>query len=245
MRARMLLRYHVGHWPDTESTMGKLSGAYDSNAAGLPRGRSSLAPAETREAQRRRVVRAAITAFAEQGYAATTITDIVGLARVSKQVFYDLFESKEDCFLAAEELGREAVVGGVFNLLSADAPEGKTTGADAWLRQPVRAYLKICAEEPQFARAWTLEFPNAGPRTLARRNAYFQELAALLRSGHQLVQAQKPKQWPAIPEPFYEAAIGGAHELIFRLVSQNRCQELPALEDTVVSFLLTVLGRRG
>lgn len=220
--------------------MTKLSGTYDSNAAGLPRGRSSLGTAETREAQRRRLVRAAITAFAECGYAATTISDIVSRARVSRQVFYELFETKEDCFLAAEALGREAV----FSELAVLKPS-VSFGDDSWLRLPVRSYLRICAEESQFARAWTLEFPNASPRTLARRNAYFIELAGVLRLGHQLMQAREPEVWPAVPEAFYEAAIGGAHELVFRYISQERYQELPGLEDTLVAFLTTVLGKRS
>lgn len=217
-------------------TMAKLSGIHDSNSAGLPRGRSSLTPAETREAQRRRIVRAAITVFAERSYAAATVSDIVAAARVSRQVYYDLFETKEDCFLAAEELGREAL----FSGLAMFQPSGQA-GSDSWLRTPVYNYLRICAEEPHFARAWTVEFPNAGPRTLARRNAYFMELATLLKAGHQAAQAQNPAHWPAVPDAFYEAAIGGAHELIFRYISQDRCQELPDLEETLVTFLLAAL----
>lgn len=220
--------------------MTKLSGVHDSSSAGLPRGRSSLTPAETREAQRRRLVRAAITVFAEHGYAAATIADIVAGARVSRQVFYGLFETKEDCFLAAEELGREALFAG----LATSQSSGHLNG-DGWLRAPVRNYLRICSEEPHFARAWTVEFPNAGPRTLARRNAFFMELAALLKAAHQFARAQDPKAWPAIPEPFYEAAIGGTHELLFRYISQDRYTELPGLEDTLVAFLLTALGHRG
>jgi AcrR family transcriptional regulator len=220
-------------------TMGKLSGSHDTDAAGLPRGRSSLSPAETREAQRRRLVRAAISAFAELGYAATTIADIVNRARVSRQVFYELFETKEDCFLAAEALGREALLTGLMPSLGQNLSLG-----DGWLRAPVRAYLRICAEEKQFARAWTVEFPTAGPRTLARRNAFFIELAGMLRVGHGLVRAQAPETWTVIPDAFYEAAIGGAFELIFRCVSQDRYTELPALEDTIVGFMLTTLGQR-
>lgn len=224
----------------TTITMAKLSGTYDSNSAGLPRGRSSLSPKETREAQRRRIVRAAITAFAEQGYAATTVSDIVAGARVSRQVYYDLFETKEDCFLAAEELGREALFAGLADLQSSGRMEG-----DSWLRAPVRNYLRLCSEETHFARAWTIEFPNAGPRTLARRNALFMELGELLKTGHQLARTQNPAAWPAVPDGFYEAAIGGAFELVFRYISQHRYKEMPDLEETLVAFLLTCIKHQA
>lgn len=220
--------------------MGKLSGSHGADAAGLPRGRNSMSLGEVREAQRRRLVRAAISAFAERGYAATTIADIVSRARVARQVFYELFETKEDCFLAAEALGREALLTGVS--ASMNRQKNQQIGSDTWIRAPVRTYLRICAEEPQFARAWTVEFPNAGARTLARRNAFFVELAALLREGHKAMLAGAS---PTVPKAFYEAAIGGAFELIFRCVSQDRYEELPGLENTLVEFILTVLGHRS
>lgn len=215
--------------------MEKLSGAHGANAAGLPRGRNSMSLDEARDAQHRRLLRAAISAFAERGYAATTIADIVSRARVARQVFYALFETKEDCFLAAEALGRKALLTEVSALMK--QPAGRV-GSDNWLRMPLRTYLHICMQEPQFARAWIVEFPNAGPRTLARRNAYFVELATLLSEGHKAMLGSTAS---TVAQAFYEAAIGGAHELIFRCVSQNRYEELPRLENTLVAFILAVL----
>ena len=217
--------------------MAKLSGVHDSQAAGLPRGSHSLTPAEAREAQRRRLIRAAISVFSERGYAAATIADIVAGARVSRVVFYDLFDSKEACFLAAETLGREAI----FHSM-ASAMLGADQTLDQWLRATVRNYLNICAEEPEFTRAWTIEFPNASPATLQRRNAYFSELASRLKAMHQIAQRQAPDVWANVPESFYNAAIGGAHELIFELVSQRRYQDLPALEEPIVEFVCKLLG---
>ena len=52
--------------------MSTLSGAYDANAAGLPRGRTSLSPDDTRNQQQRRLVKAAVSVFASKGFAAAT-----------------------------------------------------------------------------------------------------------------------------------------------------------------------------
>jgi AcrR family transcriptional regulator len=218
--------------------MSKLSGAHDK--VGLPRGRSSLSVAEAREAQRRRLVRASISAFAELGYADTTIADIVGRARVARQVFYELYESKEDCFLDAEAFGRVALLGEVLAPLA--APEA--ADSDAWIRGPIRAYLRTCVEEREFSRAWAVEFPNAGPRTLAMRNSFFEELAQLLRRGHEQVLQRAPACWQRVPELYYAAAMGGSFELVYRYISEARYAELPGLEDTIVGFVGTALGYR-
>ena len=50
------------------------------------------------EKRRRRIVDAALTLFAGQGYTVTSVDDIVTRARVSKSAFYEFFESKEHCF---------------------------------------------------------------------------------------------------------------------------------------------------
>ncbi|WP_410210335.1 TetR/AcrR family transcriptional regulator [Aquirhabdus sp.] len=220
--------------------MQKLSGTYDSDAAGLPRGRTSLSSEETKEAQYRRLLRASISAFAELGYAATTINDIVSRARVSRQAFYKLFETKEDCFLAAEQMGRAALFSGI--IASMDREHNTTN--DLWIRAPIRTYLRICSEEPEFTKAWIIEFPNASARTLARRNAFFIELAAFLREAHRLAKAKQPESWLLVPDTLYEAVVGGAHEMIFRCVSQSRFGDITALEDTIITFTLNALGYR-
>ncbi len=218
--------------------MSTLSGTYDSNAAGLPRGRTSLSPDETRNQQQRRLVKAAITVFAEKGFAAATISDIVKHARVSRQVFYALFESKEDCFLAADQLGRQALLGNVFTGFQ------QANSSDSWVRLPIRAYLKLCGEEQEFAKAWAIEFPTAGARCLQQRNEFFTELAQVLKQGHKAIRAQQPQHWLSIEDVFYQAAIGGAYETVFQCISQNRFEDLSGLEDSMVSFILMALGYR-
>jgi AcrR family transcriptional regulator len=215
-----------------------LSGTYDTNAAGLPRGRTSLSAQETREQQQRRLVKAAITVFAEKGFAAATISDIVKYARVSRQVFYALFDSKEDCFLAADQLGRQALLSNVFAGLQ------QAGSSDQWVRQPIRAYLKLCVEEQEFTSAWAIEFPTAGARCLQQRHAFFSELAQLLKQGHSVIKAQQPQHWLPISDLFYQAAIGGAYETIFCCISQQRFADLSALENPLVDFIYTALGYR-
>ncbi len=44
---------------------------------------------------------AAVEAVEEVGYARLTVAQVIARARVSRKTFYDLFEDREDCFLAA------------------------------------------------------------------------------------------------------------------------------------------------
>lgn len=59
---------------------------------------------EVTEHQSARIHRAMIKITADQGYDAVKVRDVVRLAGVSTRAFYQLFESKEDCFLRTHEL---------------------------------------------------------------------------------------------------------------------------------------------
>src|SRR5215208_7384684 len=69
----------------------------------LPRGTHGLDPSLVAASQRTRLLEAVGRAVAEKGYAAATIDDIVRGAGVSKKTFYEHFQDKLDCFLAAYE----------------------------------------------------------------------------------------------------------------------------------------------
>src|SRR5205085_12246385 len=87
-----------------------LAGSHPRDAAGLPRGRGRLAPADVNEEQRIRIVRALISAAAEQGYHAVTVTEVVRLARVSREAYYRLFPTKLDCLAAALAHGAAVIL---------------------------------------------------------------------------------------------------------------------------------------
>ena len=70
-------------------------------AGPLPRGRHDL-PRETIEAdQLHRLFNAMAEALAEHGYSCVTVAHVIERAGVSRRTFYEYFESKEDCILAA------------------------------------------------------------------------------------------------------------------------------------------------
>ena len=56
------------------------------------------------ESQRNRIHQAMIEVVSERGYPDTRVVDVIGAAGVSRKTFYELFDSKEDCFLAAYDV---------------------------------------------------------------------------------------------------------------------------------------------
>jgi AcrR family transcriptional regulator len=117
--------------------------------------------------QRERLLRAMAETMARQGYARTSVADVLRAAGVSRETFYEQFSSKEDCFMAAYDAAAE--------LLLADIPRARADGS-ATTRQEafgrgIGAYLDALAAEPDFARLFLVEVYAAGPSAIARRMA--------------------------------------------------------------------------
>ncbi|MGZ4202871.1 MAG: TetR/AcrR family transcriptional regulator, partial [Thermoleophilaceae bacterium] len=153
----------------------------------LPRGPHRLAREEVLASQRGRMLAAMAEAVAEKGYAATTVADVVGRAGVSRKTFYEHFNDKEECFLAAWDAGVETLIGALTRATL------ETDGR--WqdrVRAGVRAYLETLAAVPAFARTFLIEVLAAGPRALERRAAVHKRFADLLRELHQAQREVAP-----------------------------------------------------
>jgi AcrR family transcriptional regulator len=135
----------------------------------LPRGRHGLSREEVERSQRMRLARSMCEVMADKGYARTSVADILRRARVSRETFYEFFESKEDCFMSAFE---EAY----GHILDATTP---TAGEGAPLERFSRVladYLRALAGDPAAARVFLVEVYAAGPSALARRHDLHQRL---------------------------------------------------------------------
>ena len=103
------------------------------------------------ERRRRRIADAALALFANRGYNATSVEDVVAQAKVSKSAFYEFFGSKEDCF--RELLSQE---GGA---LIHDVLTSAATGHDhhARLRLGITTFVRSCFERSSVARLLIVE----------------------------------------------------------------------------------------
>ncbi len=138
-----------------------------SRKRGLPRGPQALPPEEVAADQRERLYEATIRAVNERGFVATTISDLVAGAGVSRRSFYEHFENKEECLLATYDVLIERLVARIAETYH---PE------DEWRRQIegiVRAVFEASSDRPDAARLVSVEMGAAGPVGIERwaRNA--------------------------------------------------------------------------
>jgi len=225
----------------TETGQGGTLARTHEGKPGLPRGRSSLPLPTVRASQRERLLRSVIAAVSASGYLAVTVADIVRRARVSRAAFYAHFTDKEDCFLAATAEGRDLMIAQVVSAtraLPADARDEEV------LRVACRAYLAFLAGEPAFARVFYIQMPTAGPRAVDRLDAGSGLFADLNRKWHQRAREHHP-EWPSVPSEAYLALAGATVELVRSMVRAGRTDDLPGLEETLVSLHLAVLAARA
>ncbi|HWF56457.1 MAG TPA: TetR/AcrR family transcriptional regulator [Solirubrobacteraceae bacterium] len=129
----------------------------------LPRGSHGLSREHVVGVQRARLFRAIAEAMAEKGYVNTTVADVLRRAGIGRETFYQLFSSKEDCFIAAYE----TVAGVILAEVERNAT-GPGTELDRF-EHTITAYLDALAAEPAFARLFMVEVYAAGDRVLQAR----------------------------------------------------------------------------
>lgn len=96
--------------------------------------------AEQRETTRRRIVDAAIDAFAENGYDGAGTRDIAARAEVTQGLLTYHFAAKLELWRAAADQ--------LFSDLAASMPAIDDDSADS-IRSAIRAYVRFSAERPQ------------------------------------------------------------------------------------------------
>ena len=151
----------------------------------LPRGRHGLPRDDVVRSQRSRLVRALAETMAERGYARTSVADILRAARVSRETFYELFSSKEDCFMSAFEDAYAAIGEAV-------APGSRGGGGPAIERfsAVLEDYLGALAADPALARVFLIEVYAAGPTAIDRRLELQRQLADALAEAFGLSGAE-------------------------------------------------------
>lgn len=155
----------------------------DSSPRRLPRGRSALSPEEVERIQRSRLCAAMAEVMAEKGYVATSVADVLQRSGVSRQSFYQVFDSKLDCFMAAFDVARDLLVQHLLEMIgaaedgrpaaggAADAADGAGTAGGPMDRfeQGFTAYLEALAIELPYTRLFLIEVYAAGPEAIRRR----------------------------------------------------------------------------
>jgi AcrR family transcriptional regulator len=184
------------------------------------------------EVQRARLLDATVSVVSELGYKQMTVRRVSGRAGVSNKTFYDLFENREDCFLAAfdQAVGRLAAV-------VIPAWEGEKEWA-ARVRAGLGTLLAFLDHEPALRSLVFIEALGAGPRVLARRARVLEDLGSVIDEGRTGVKTGR-----GLPRLTAESVVGAAFSVIHARLLDHRPGSLTALLNPLMATI--VLPYRG
>lgn len=184
----------------------------------LPRGRHGLPRELVTRSQRERLLAAVVRVTATKGYAATTVADILEDAGVGRESFYELFDDKRDCMLAAHTILIEDLEARVQ---SAFAEPGDWASR---MRAALAATLEWFAADPVAARFTLIELGSVGTVFRTRFQATFDSFVQMLEDGlaeggpdPELAQATRLAVSGVIAHLYEEIVLGRAAELAARL----------------------------
>jgi AcrR family transcriptional regulator len=182
-----------------------------------------LARVQLAQIQRSRILAAMFDAACERGAANVSVADVVERSGVSRRTFYELFEDREACFLAAFEQALALVGERVLPACAAQSRTQKGTGWRERIRAAVIALLGFLDEQPVAGRLLVAESLSGGPNTLARRAQVLAQLAAAVDAGREQSAAAA-----ALPPLTAEGLVGGALAVIHARIA--RADRTPLLE---------------
>lgn len=148
--------------------------------------------------QRERILDAAERAVSEKGCTGATIESIVKLAGVSTVTFYEHFDGKEGCLVAAFDRASEET-----QALLREAAPAELPWPDQ-VREGLRALLAAIDADPMRARMCLVESQMGGPALVARYDTALDAVVAKLREGRTL---DSVKGW--LPDGLEQATAGG------------------------------------
>lgn len=208
----------------------------DSSASNPQRlgGRQGLPRAYVVRSERERLLEAMVRVAAAKGYEATTVTDVIELAGVSRATFYEAFEDKAACFLEAYDAVIDVLVAHVSSAFESAAgepwPQRIATG--------LGALVELLAAEADIARMAMVEVTAAGDDARERYRAALARFTPFLEEGRTY-----SGQGDELPPDTARFAVGGATSMIFDEIRAGRGPELERLlPDLVFAVLMPYLG---
>jgi AcrR family transcriptional regulator len=185
--------------------------------------------------QRERLLDAAERLAAERGVAGASIEALVKAAGVSSVTFYEHFEGKEECFLAAFDRAVEETTAAL-----GEALEDRELSWTERFCSGLRALLALVAADPERARLCLVEAQTGGAALSARFDTVLDRVARELRRGRALETA------PAgLPETLEEATAGGLAWLLRERLERGGAEKIEALYPQLVDVALPPYLGRG
>jgi AcrR family transcriptional regulator len=159
------------------------------------------------------------------------VRELVALAGVSKSTFYDHFESKEDCFLAAFD----SIVARVTEEVAA------AYGSSGSLRERLVAglgrFIELVVERPEVATFATVDSLTLGSGSLAHRERSWESFEQITRRYF----IDEPLQ-QQVSDLTIRAILSGISGVVYQHLRSGRTDELPALVEPLIDWAFSYQG---
>lgn len=224
---------------NVSSSVQTAAGAAGAPLPRLPRGPHRLSREEVERSQRDRLLLGAVEAVAAKGYAATSVADILGRAGVSRTTFYQLFDDKLDCFLAACRMAAEVVAAVMAEELARLDADGELRPIDK-LDRLLGTYLQTLADNPVLARVFLVEVYAAGPRAIEQRRRSLEQFVDLVAA----TQLDAPGLVGSDPEGRFatEALVGAVSSMVTNAVGVGETGRLAELREPLMRLVARLAG---
>jgi AcrR family transcriptional regulator len=152
-----------------------------------------------------------VQAVNERGVVATTISDLVARAGISRRTFYEHFANKEECLLATYDAVVETEVQRLLGVFAS---------GEGWLEQleaMIRALFAALADRPDAARLICVEMGASGEVGVQRWADGATRFERFISRGFE----QAPGEG-TIPDPVARAIVGALRKIIYSRVREGR-----------------------
>jgi AcrR family transcriptional regulator/DNA-binding MarR family transcriptional regulator len=205
--------------------------------------------AHVHEMQRRRLLLAMRELSGEIGLANATVGQVCKRSRMSRRTFYELFEDRDDCFLATFEQALAQIADRVLpawrvpNQGGSVAAGGQDRRWQDRVRSALQALLVLFDEQPQLARLCVIETLTGGPAVLARRREILQVLAAVVDEGRREAYAagkgrNQARAEDGPPPLTAEGTVGGVLAVIHARLQEEGSDPLVQLAPSLCSMIV-------
>jgi len=184
------------------------------------------------ELQRARMLTAMVQEISERGAANVSVGHVVGRSGVSRRTFYEIFQDREDCFLAAYDDALKGVAAMVI-------PAYEAPGSwQVKLRAGLVALLECLEWDRATARLLIAESLAAGPKALQRRHDTIAKIIPVIEQGTSESKTADPS--PALTA---EGIVGGVLSVLHaRLVEDDPASLLDLTGPLMGMIVLPYLG---
>jgi AcrR family transcriptional regulator len=191
----------------------------------FPAGVRTLPADLVRAIQRERLLAAMVETVNELGYRALTVQDVLSRAGVSRPTFYEQFEDKEDCFLAAFDASAKRLQERIET-----AVEESQDGWRARLRLGLAALLEFITDERGAARTVIVEARASSPAGLRRRDELLDHFATCIDAEARKGLAEPPSAIAAA------GVVGGIESVLYARLQREETDDLESLLPSLMYF---------